>query len=42
MELFFSPLSIFALGAFLGALFGRLFTFGIMGLSLLIILILKY
>jgi hypothetical protein len=42
MEIYLSTVSIFALGAFLGALVGRSVTFGIMGLVLLVILILKY
>jgi len=39
MELFLSSHSLFVLGAFLGALLGRTFTFGILAVCLLIMLI---
>jgi len=38
MEIQLSTISIFAIGAFLGALFGRLITFGILAVSLLTML----
>jgi hypothetical protein len=39
MELFLNPSSIFVLGAFLGALFGRLPTFGMLAVCFLFMLI---
>jgi len=39
MEIFLSSYSLFVLGAFLGALLGRTFTFGILAVCFLIMLI---
>ena len=39
MEIFLNSYSIFVLGAFLGALLGRTFTFGILAICFLIMLI---
>jgi hypothetical protein len=39
MELLLTPTSIFAIGAFFGALFGRLPTFGLLAVCFLIMLI---
>jgi len=41
MELQLTTISIFAIGAFLGALVGRLFTFGVMAAWLLTTLVLR-
>lgn len=41
MELFFSNVAIFATGAFLGALVGRILTFGIMSVALIVTMVLK-
>lgn len=39
MEIYLSSISIFACGAFLGALFGRTITFGVLAVSLLTMLL---
>jgi hypothetical protein len=41
MEIYLSTVSIFALGTFIGALFGRLITFGFLAVSLIIMLVFK-
>ena len=41
MDLHFNTVAIFATGAFLGALVGRILTFGIMAVLLLIMLVIK-
>jgi len=41
MEITLTQPIIFMLGAFIGALFGRLVTFGVMALSFLIFLLLR-
>jgi hypothetical protein len=41
MELHLTTITVFSIGAFLGALVGRLFTFGVMAAWLLSTLVLK-
>jgi uncharacterized membrane protein YccC len=41
MEIYLSSLSLFAMGTFIGALFGRLITFGVLAVSLICMLVIK-
>lgn len=41
MDLHFSPLSLFVLGTFLGALFGRIFVFGLLAVAFLVQILTK-
>jgi hypothetical protein len=41
MELIFTNVALFATGAFLGALVGRIVTFGVMAVAMIVMMVLK-